>query len=144
MINESKIELFESLNILQDLANKSSSALPNEICRFISDEFNLKFAVISEEDKENNFSIIGKSSNVDYYLLSNKSSIKNYDDINEACKYENNLVSECSLSVENSPINLISLFIGVGETGRYLLLLQHKILPSNSEKSKHISIAKLI
>ena len=144
MLSDTKIELFESLNILQDLANKSSSTLPNEICFFITQEFNLRFTAIFEEKQNNAFSIIGKSSSIDDYLLNTALSIDKYAEMSESCNFENDLISVCSLLLTNSPINLISFFISAGENKNYLLLLQHKSLPSNDEKVKYISIAKFV
>ncbi len=144
MFSDTKIELLDSINILQDLANKSASSLPNEICLFITQEFNLRFSVILKEEAKNNFSIIGKSSSVDSYLTSSSISINNYDEKVEACNYKNNFISPCSLSIEKSPINLINFFFNVGEDNKYLLLLQHKSLPTESEKSKYLAISKFI
>lgn len=144
MFSDTKIELLDSINILHNLANKSASNLPNEICLFISQEFNLRFSVILKEDEKNHFSFIGKSSSVDSYLTNSAISINNYDEIIESCNYENNFISSCSLALEKSPINLISFFFNVGEDNKYLLLLQHKSLPTDNEKSKYSSIAKFV
>ena len=51
MLNNIKIELFESINILNELAKKGSPSFPNEICRYLTNEFNLKYTVLTEEDE---------------------------------------------------------------------------------------------
>ncbi|MCW8848882.1 MAG: hypothetical protein OQJ81_02805, partial [Melioribacteraceae bacterium] len=144
MINETKIELLESINILQDLAQKSSSSLPSEICRFFVDEFNLKFAAIYEEESNNVFEVISKSSNSDNSLHSNKINISDYESLLESSRFENDFVSECKISEENIPTNLTSLFLCVNDEKKFLLVFQSKNLPSTSEQHKYIGLAKFV
>ena len=144
MTNETKIGLLESVNILSDLANKSSTSLPKEICRFLIDEFNFNFSAIYEEEKENVFSIIAESSNLDSSIQENKVSVTDYDSLLESTKFEDDFVGYCLLSIENVPVNLTSIFLSLNEEKRFLLVFQPKNLQSAIEKQKYIGLAKFV
>ncbi len=144
MLNEAKIELLESVKILHDLANKASLSFPSEVCRFFVDEFNLKFAAIYKEENDNIFEVVSKSSNSDNSLQNKNINVTEYELLLDSTKFENNYVSECRLSLDNIPTNLTSFFLSISEDKRFLLVLQSKNLPSNSERQKFISLAKFL
>lgn len=78
MINDTKLVLFENLNVLQKFAKQGSKSFPDDLCLFLSDELNLKSVYLFEENSENNFVQIGKTTTFDEQIIPNFVSVKEY------------------------------------------------------------------
>jgi CheY-like chemotaxis protein len=144
MVNNIKIELFENVNILSKIAKKGSPTFPDQLCRFLNNEFNFKFTAVAEGKGQNSFAVIGKSFEGDISFLSNLFTIEDYDTVIDSIKYENDLISECKIKVGQSHNNLQSIAMFIGDTLKYVLLIEHKIVPSDSEKAKYFTISKFV
>lgn len=139
-----KIELFESINILSNLARMGSSLFPNELCSFIRTEFNFNLVLLANETSRNSFNIIGSSNKENNFLNEKTLSVDNYTSIEESLFYESNLITECTLSISADKSNLQSFILNVGENFKYVLLLEHKVFPSDSDKNKFNEVSKFI
>jgi len=144
MLNNIKIELFESINILYELAVKGSSSFPDETCRYLTNEFNLNFTILTEENDKNSFVVLGKSSKATYPYLNKTFSVEDYDALMDSAKYEHDLIGECKLSIDYSSPNIQSTVIFTDESKKFVLLLEHKIAPSESDKIKYYAILKFV
>jgi len=144
MLNKIKIDLFESINILDKLASSGSPSFLEELCRFLNSDLNLDFTLIAEENSRNEFSVIGRSSNIDDYWSSRKYSIKDYKSFEESIKYENNIVCDCKLNDIKPVSNLQSIILFGENKTNFLLILNHKILASESDKEKYYIISKFV
>ncbi len=143
MINNIKIELFESINILLALAQKGSYTLPNEICRFIQTEMNLKSVFLAEDVKQNSFSIVGSSGSI-IESLKNGFKINEYDKFLETSQYEDNLVYDCEISELSKDLLFQNILVFLSDEKKIVLSLQHKNIIANEDKNKVLDLARFI
>ncbi len=144
MIDNIKLDFFESLNILNNLAKKNKESFPNDLCLFLSNELNLKNVLIYEENGENNFNRIGKTSNMTDVLLPATVEVKNYNKFIDELKFSGIVLSECEININIQNENFEIIIFNFNDTKLYLLVLIHKILPSPEDRDKYYTIAKFV
>ena len=49
MLNNSKLDFLENINLLTKLADQGSQSFPDEFCRFLVTDLNLNSALIAKE-----------------------------------------------------------------------------------------------
>ncbi len=128
-----RLDLINDLNLLRNLAVKGLDNFPNEVCLFLTDEINLKSAAIFREKKKNNFILLGKSHLFPQNILSENLSINDYDVMLSESKFETNYSANCQIS-ENSDTNLQSIIFKLSDEKFGVLILQHKVIPSDANQ----------
>ncbi len=140
-----KLELFDKLNFLKEVAEKGLNSLPDELSLFLINELEIKGAVLLTENGENRFKVIGKHGLIDnIFTKGTYFSISNYREIINDKIFNNGFTSNCLLDTPTISENLQSLAFGYANNSIGLLILNHKIRPSNDVLEKFYSAAKLI
>ncbi len=140
-----KLDIFDKLNFLKEIAQKGLNSLPDEITIFLTNELEIKGAVLLKENSENSFQVIGKYGTIDkIFSTDTYFSISNYREIINDKIFNKEFTSNCSLDVPTISDNLQSLAFGYSNNSIGLLLLNHKILPSETTMEKFYSAAKLV
>lgn len=143
MPNNSKIEMIQTINILIELAKKGAESFPDELCKFLTAELNLKSAIIAKENGENKFVFLNKSLNQANVNLKEPFSIDNYEKIINNSKFENNFIGECKIIADKEIPNKQSLIIFVNKF-LYVLIFEYRAITSDSDNRKIFDILKLI
>jgi len=144
MLNDIKLNFFESLNILNNLAKKNKDSFPNDLSLFLNNELNLKNVLIYEETTQNNFNRIGKSSNLTDALLPSSIEVNNYKKFYDELKFSGKVLSECGVNANIQIENFEIIIFNTNETQLYVLVLFHKFLPPPEDRDKFYSVAKFV
>jgi len=145
MINNHKLNFFNKLAFLNDLASKGVSTLPNEISLFLMRELEIKSVVLLSELNENNFSVIGRTASAErVFDLGELFKIKNYSTISQEKKFNDTFVTNCEIDFTSLDNNLQAIAFGYKNNSTGIILLSHKILPVEEDQKKYFSIAEII
>ncbi len=145
MLYNYKLEIFDKLNFLKEVAQKGLNSLPDELTLFLATELEIKGAILLEETAQNNFEVIGK-----YGITENTFekgsifSIKNYREIINNRIFNNEFTAVCTLDILTVSDNLQSIAFGFNGNSVGILVLNHKTIPSAESLEKFYSIAKLV
>lgn len=138
-MKNTKNELIEAINILSKLASQGCPTLPSELCRFIASEFNLAYVLLAQELNKNNFKVIGKSKDIEDLPSFTNLSIENFENIEETGKFESEFIIKCSTSSLSENDNQ-SFLININNSGKFLLVLKHRYIPTKSEENSFVEI----
>ncbi len=144
MPNSIKFNSFENLNLLNSLAQKGNPNFPDDICIFIKNEFDLNNIVICEEDSENNFKSIGHFAKPEEFILPDSISIFDYLEIKSQHSFQNSTIKECKLNLNYETKNLQSIIFNISENKFGLILLFHKVLPSQEYRQSYTVIPRFV
>ncbi|MBK7106874.1 MAG: response regulator [Ignavibacteriae bacterium] len=144
MINDTKLVLFENLNVLQKFAKQGSKSFPDDLCLFLSDELNLKSVYLFEENSENNFVQIGKTTTFDEQIIPNFVSVKEYSNFKNELNFTGNIFKECLITVNVQNENLQSIIFNLNENKFGILILVHKIQPALEDRKKFFNVAQFV
>ncbi|MBK7979072.1 MAG: response regulator [Ignavibacteriae bacterium] len=142
MVYDIKLNLFENLNVLRKLSKLGNRTFPDDLCIFLNDELSLRSVHLFKENSDNSFVLIGKSQKTDDLNIPNIISISEY----EKMKAEQNLIGDfykdCNIELPFQTENLQSILFNYDENFFGLIILSHKILPSDEVKNKFSIIVK--
>lgn len=143
MLNNLKLDFLENINLLTKLAQNSSDNFPDEYCRFIVNDINLKSALIAKEKERNHFLILNKHISNSFNIYNNIVKVNDYETTINYSNYENDFIGECTLDGNYDHNNIQSFIIFIG-TDKYLLIIEHKSSVAESDTSKVHEAAKYL
>ncbi len=140
-----KLEIIQKLNELSDLARKGDAFLPDELCNFLTTEFELVAAVLFEIKSDSSLSILGRSSNA-------KKNFKhdNLNSCSECQSFKNNIdlklntETNCSISISDFILQEACSVIPLSNDGKLLIKIGKKTAFSQSDKEQFEKILLLI
>ncbi|MEE9432181.1 MAG: response regulator [Melioribacteraceae bacterium] len=143
-----KLDFFEKLTNLYELASGGASSFPNEVSLFILRELEIKSVVLLDEvtkkSKGNNFTVIGRTASADRaYDFGETFTLKDYPHVIEEQKFNNTFVTNCKINSPSKDEELQSVAFGYDNNSTGIILLSHKILPPNKELNKYFSIVEI-
>ncbi|MFZ1291665.1 MAG: response regulator [Melioribacteraceae bacterium] len=144
MINDTKLNLFENLNVLRKLAKQGNPSFPDDLCLFLSDELNLKLVLIFEENSPNNFQQIGKTSNLEDQSIPNLISVKEYSNFKNELGFTGNIFKECIIDSNFQFDNFQTIIFNLDENRFGILVLVHKFLPPTEDRKKYFPISQFV
>ena len=143
MLNKSKLDFLEDINLLTKLAEQGSHSFPDEFCRFLVSDFNLNSALIAKESEKNKFNILNTTGSTIKELFKDGFAIDDYEKFLNHSNYEKDFIGECNLSETTNNPAFQSLIIFIDQI-QIILIVEHKSLPSEDDKNKIQETAKFV
>jgi len=144
MIYNYKLDFFNKLAFLNDLAAKGISSFPNEVALFVMRELEMRSVVLLSEKENNDYSVIGRTASAErIFDLGENFELKNSQRVLDAQKFNDSFVTQCELDVTSIDPNLQSIAFGYNTNSIGIILLSHKILPGEEDQKKYFSIAEV-
>ncbi|MHB8580223.1 MAG: response regulator [Ignavibacteriaceae bacterium] len=144
-MQNSKTELLNKISNLLNLAASSSPDLPNEICRFLVDEYELQAVALFKFNEQNKLTLKGKSNDAKKsYSLNSVYECKSCNLLKEQNKKISlNIQSDCEIQVSEYVIYESCLFIKSSGKNDSLLKLAKKtpFTPSDKENIEAVANA---
>ena len=145
MLHNYKLEIFDQLNFLKEVAEKGSNSLPDKLTLFLTNELEIKGAALLIETTKNNFNVIGKYGITDnIFEKNNLFSIKNYDEVNNNRTFGNEFTTICEFDILTTSDNLQSIAFSFNKNSIGILVLNHKTVPAKENLKEFSSAAKLV
>ena len=140
-----KLDLLIKLNELSEYARRGDEFLPDEICNFLSNDFDLTGAALFSIDENNSFHPLGKSAGV------KKSQLKGNSFFCPNCKHfsrvqSNNLIldSNCSIQISDNPGNEGCYLINISDLDRMMIKIAKKTTIKQNDKDNLEKAIQLI
>ncbi len=144
MLNNTKLDLIESVNIINELAKKKLKSFPDELCNFLKSDFSTHSVYLAEEKMENHFQIISKSPQENREILQDFISISNYEEIKTIPKFEDDYIVECKIKEFGNDQNYLSFLFTLDNEQRFICALSFTYYLSDTDKEKVQFLMKFI
>ncbi|MCP5063132.1 MAG: response regulator, partial [Ignavibacteriae bacterium] len=145
MIYNYKLDFFNKLAFLNELASKGISSFPNEVSLFIMRELEMRSVVLLSESENNSYSVIGRTASAErIFDIGEIFNLKNSKRVADAQKFNDSFVTQCELDVTSFDHNVQSIAFGYNNNSIGIILLSHKILPAEENQKIFFSIAEVV
>lgn len=132
-----KLELTQKLILLSDLSRKGDSFLPDEICSFLVEEFDLSGVVLFKIKPENILEVIGKSSNAKRnFQIGTKHNCETCLLLKENTEFSLNLDQQCVIQVSDFLGFEGCALIPTGDQNKMFIKIARKNAFTQSDKDK--------
>jgi CheY-like chemotaxis protein len=132
-----KLELVQKLNELSDLARKGDAFLPDELCNFLSTEFDLTAAVLFDVQANNVLSIVGKSSYAKKNFRSEgQNNCAACQLLKDNVDLKMNIDPNCSIQISDFLVHESCGIIPVSASQKFLIKIGRKVAYTQSDKEQ--------